>query len=351
MNFREKLLFFSPVAVLGIISVLILSSIDRNLALNQILFWVIGLCALIVVSQINYKNWLSISKIFYLLTLVCLVLLFIIGEPVRGSIRWVDLGIIRFQPSELAKASVIIFLAAFYNQKSSRDLANLITSFIFILPAIILVFLQPDIGNTFAFFGIWLGMSYVSGVRIKHIALFCFSTLILGTFLFEILAPYQEERLATFFNPISDPLGMGYNIIQSKIAIGSGQLFGKGYGHGTQSQLNFLPEAESDFIFASIVEQLGFVGGVLVLIAFAAIVARLVQITTASDRFGQLITVGIVSYLLIQFIVNVGMNMGLLPVTGITFPLVSYGGSSLITSLMLLGIVLSIKEFSRQQFA
>ena len=140
---------------------------------------------------------------------------------------------------------------------------------------------------------------------------------------------------------------MGYNIIQSKIAIGSGQLLGKGFGHGTQSQLNFLPEAESDFIFASIVEQLGFVGGTLVLIAFAAQIARLVKITTSSDRFGQLITVGIISYLLVQFVVNVGMNMGLLPVTGITFPFVSYGGSSLITSLMLLGIVLSVKEFSR----
>lgn len=347
MNFTEKLLFFSPVAVLGIISVLILSSISRNLALNQLLFWAIGLCALFAVSKVNYRNWLSISKIFYLFTLICLVLLFIVGEPVRGSIRWVDLGLIRFQPSELAKASAIIFLAAFYNQKSSRELANLITGFILVLPVIALIFLQPDIGNTFAFFGIWLGMSYVSGVRIKHIALLCFTTLIIGIFLFEILAPYQKERLATFFNPVSDPLGMGYNIIQSKIAIGSGQVFGKGFGHGTQSQLNFLPEAESDFIFASIVEQLGFVGGALVLIAFAAQIARLVKIATSPDRFGQLITVGVISYLLIQFIVNVGMNMGLLPVTGITFPFVSYGGSSLITSLMLLGIVLSIKEFSR----
>lgn len=348
MNYTERLLFFSPVAVLGIISLLILSSIDRSLALNQILFWAIGLSVLFVVSQINYKNWLQISKIFYFFTLISLTLLFIVGEPVRGSVRWVDLMVIRFQPSELAKAAAIIFLAAFYNQKSSRDLANLIKGFILVLPAIILIFLQPDIGNTFAFFAIWLGISYISGIRIKHIALLSLITLIIGIFLFEILAPYQKERLATFFNPVSDPLGMGYNIIQSKIAIGSGQLFGKGYGHGTQSQLNFLPEAESDFIFASIVEQLGFVGGAIVLITFAWLIARLVLITTSSsDRFGQLIIVGVISYLLIQFIVNVGMNMGLLPVTGITFPLVSYGGSSLITSLLLLGIVLSIKQFSR----
>ncbi len=344
MSFRDSLLFFSPIVVLGTLSILIISSISKNLVTSQIIFWAIGLFILFIVSQMDYKNWLSISKIFYLLSLITLGLLFVVGEPVRGSIRWVDLGFIRFQPSEVAKVSAILTLASFYYQKSARNLLNLAIGFLIVLPAIILVFMQPDIGNTFAFFAIWLGMSYAAGVRTRHIILLIVLTALIGTFLFEILAPYQKQRLAAFLNPVSDPLGTGYNIIQSKIAIGSGKIFGKGYGHGTQSQLNFLPEAESDFIFASIVEQLGLIGGTIILASFAWLILKLVSIGRTSDRFGQLIIVGTASYLLVQFAVNVGMNMGLLPVTGITLPLVSYGGSSLIISLFLLGVVLSIKK-------
>ncbi|OGD97208.1 rod shape-determining protein RodA [Candidatus Curtissbacteria bacterium RIFCSPLOWO2_01_FULL_38_11b] len=344
MKLRENLGFYFPIAILGSISILIISSISKNLAFNQIIFWAIGLLILFVVSQLNYKNWLTNSKIFYFLSLIILGLLLIIGEPIRGSVRWIELSIIRFQPSELAKAATIVYLASFYSQKSAKDLINLFISFALVLPVIILIFIQPDIGNTFAFFAIWLAMSFASGIRLKYMVLLAVVTILVGIFLFEILAPYQKERLITFFNPVSDPLGIGYNLIQSKIAIGSGQLFGKGYGHGTQSQLNFLPEAESDFIFASIVEQLGFVGGAIILISFAWLLTKLISIANSTDRFGQLIVIGVISFLLIQFLINVGMNMGLLPVTGITFPLVSYGGSSLITSLFLLGIILSVKK-------
>jgi len=159
---------------------------------------------------------------------------------------------------------------------------------------------------------------------------------------YELLAPYQKNRILTFIDPNIDPLGTGYNIIQSKIAIGSGQLLGRGFAQGTQSQLKFLPEAESDFIFASITEQLGFAGAAVLTTIYAWLIIRIISFTKDKDRLGQLILIGITTFLVTQFTVNVGMNLALLPVTGITFPLVSYGGSSLLTTLFLLGIVYSI---------
>src|SRR3989344_249914 len=346
MRSKWHWLFFFQIVALGSLSVLIISAINPTLARNQLLFWAAGLFVLFWVSRLDYTRWANYSAILYALCLVILVLLLLFGEPFRGSVRWVDLGFFRFQPSEITKAAIILFLASFYSRSSAGKLTNLSLGFIFTLPAIVLVFFQPDIGNTFAFFAIWAGIAFASGLRVKH-ALILFTTSAIVLFLlFQVLAPYQKERLISFANPVSDPLGTGYNIIQSKIAIGSGLIFGKGYGHGSQSQLQFLPEAESDFIFAAIAEQLGLVGAGLILILFTWLIFRAVNICKNADRFAQLIIVGAISYLSIQFLVNVGMNMGLLPVTGITLPLISYGGSSLITNLFILGIVFSIARKS-----
>ncbi len=192
-----------------------------------------------------------------------------------------------------------------------------------------------------AFFAIWFGITQAAGFRLKHLMTIILITLIFVAFFFELLAPYQKARLFSFFNPNADPLGTGYNLIQSKIAVGSGNFFGRGLGRGPQSQLNFLPEAESDFIFASIAEQLGFIGAGLLLILYAWLATRLLQIAKNQSRFAQLIIIGTFSFLLLQFLISIAMNMGLLPVTGITLPLVSYGGSSLIMTLFLLGVTFS----------
>ena len=176
-------------------------------------------------------------------------------------------------------------------------------------------------------------------------AIFIVAALITGVLGYELLSGYQKDRIATFINPTKDPLGTGYNIIQSKIAIGSGQLFGRGLGRGSQSQLKFLPEAESDFIFASIAEQLGFLGAILIVLLQGGLILRILSYLQNVEKFGQLVIIGAVSFLLLQFLVNVGMNLGLLPVTGITLPLVSYGGSSLISTLFLLGVVFSVKRY------
>ena len=197
-------------------------------------------------------------------------------------------------------------------------------------------------GNSLALVAIWFGVSFVADLKLRPVVLLLIILSLISLVFFETLAPYQKQRIESFLDPSHDPLGIGYNIIQSKIAIGAGEIFGRGFANGSQSQLNFLPEAESDFIFASIAEQLGFFGSGILLLVYTWFILRLVQYIQKTDRFGQLLLCGITTFFLIQFTINVGMNMGLLPVTGITLPLVSYGGSSLVVSLFMLGLAFSI---------
>ncbi len=334
---------FAQILGVGSISILILYSINHKLALSQLIYWIIGLCILYVVSQFRASSWQGTAKFIYVATLVSLVILHFIGNPVRGSVRWIDLGFFRIQPSEIAKASTILLLANFYMERSAGKISNVLTSLLLVLPPAALVLTQPDLGNALSILGIWLGMTLVSGFKLKHFIVFLISGLIFALLFYELLAPYQKDRLTTFIDPSRDPLGTGYNIIQAKIAIGSGKLTGRGFGRGSQSQLNFLPEAESDFMFASISEQLGMVGATILILLYTAAVARIVAITRDKNRYSQLIVAGVVSFLVIQFLVNVGMNLGLMPVTGITFPFVSYGGSSLLVSLFLVGLVYAVK--------
>jgi rod shape determining protein RodA len=348
MRSRWDLLLFLQILAIGAISLLIIFSINKNLATNQFIFWAAGLVVLYFTSHVDYHDLKSIARPFYVVTVASLLALLFFGAPVRGSIRWVDLGIFRIQPSEVAKAAVIILLSTFYTQKSASNLKNNLLSSLAILPPALLIFLQPDIGNTLTLLAIWFGISFASGLKLAPVIVTLAVLAIVAFGLLQMLAPYQRQRVESFLDPTKDPLGTGYNIIQSKIAIGSGQIFGRGFARGSQSQLQFLPEAESDFIFASIAEQLGLFGASLLLALFGWMVMHLVKIMQTKDRFGQLILSGIISFLLLQFLVNVGMNMAILPVTGITFPLVSYGGSSLVVTLFLLGLAFSVIRFNRE---
>jgi len=344
MKKRWDWLLFLLIIAIGSISLLIIFSINKTLATNQLIFWGVGLLVLIFLFYFDYKIWIKFSPLLYIASLFFLLLLLIIGDPVRGSVRWLDLGAFRFQPSEVAKATSILVLSVFYFERSARDLKNVFLSFLIILPAFILVLIQPDIGNSLTFIAIWFGISFICGFRPKHIFTLIVLAVITSLLLFRALAPYQKERINSFINPQKDPLGTGYQIIQAKIAAGSGKFWGRGLGRSSQSQLKFLPEAESDFIFASIAEQLGFIGAGLTITLYTLFVTRIINLIKLIDRFGQLIATGVISYLLLQFLVNVGMNMALVPVTGITLPLVSYGGSSLISTLFLLGIIFSIRR-------
>ncbi|MBI2327525.1 rod shape-determining protein RodA [Candidatus Curtissbacteria bacterium] len=334
------------ILAIGSISLLVIFAINPNLAKTQMIFWLIGLFLLVAFSFFDFRNWQKLSIPIYLASILTLLVLPFIGESVRGSTRWIDLGFFRIQPSEIAKVASIFILSSYYLSRSARKFQSLIVSFLIVSPHAVLVLIQPDIGNALAFFAIWLGISYAAGFQVKHLVWTIVIAAIAAILAYEFLAPYQKERIAGFIDPQADPLGRGYNLIQSKIAVGAGQLTGKGLGQGSQSQLNFLPEAESDFIFASIAEQLGFIGAGLLIVFYISLIIKILNLVKKKERFAQLLIIGTVSFLLLQFFVNVGMNMGLVPVTGITLPLVSYGGSSLITTLFLMGIIFSIKRLA-----
>ena len=336
-------LLVAMVLALGAISLTTIFAANKSLATSQLIFWIFGLIIFYTASHTYYLTWHKYALPTYVLSIFALLFVFLFGEQIRGSVRWIDLGVFRFQPSEIAKVATIILLAKFFNKRSASNLYHVLLSILLILPVFVMIFLQPDFGSALAIIAIWAGITFAAGIEKKHVIVLGLLFLILSLFAYEILAPYQKARIATFLNPNQDPLGQGYNIIQSKIAVGSGQLTGRGLGLGSQSQLNFLPESESDFIFASIAEQLGFLGAALVIIIFSVFLMRLAGYLKNTERFNQLIVIGALSLLLYQFLVNVGMNMGILPVTGITLPFVSYGGSSLISLLLLLGIIFSTK--------
>ncbi|MBI3341878.1 FtsW/RodA/SpoVE family cell cycle protein [Candidatus Curtissbacteria bacterium] len=228
---------------------------------------------------------------------------------------------------------------------SARKFKNVITGLVIAGIPALLVFKEPDLGNALSILAIWGVVSIIAGFKLRHATILVAVIVFLILIGFEFLSPYQKNRIESFANPNSDPLGTGYNVLQSQIAAGSGGIFGKGLGKGSQSQLNFLPEAESDFIFASFVEQLGFLGAALLLSLYIYLIYRILSFDYSIDTFSKLLVTGTCSFMAFQFFVNVGMNLGLLPVTGITLPLVSYGGSSLVSTLFLLGIVSSIKRY------
>ncbi len=337
---------FLLILSIGSVSLLVIFSLNRPLFQNQLFFWILGLFLLWFFSYFDYRIWQKVSIIFYVFVILLLLFLLFVGDPIRGSVRWFDIGPFRLQPSEMAKASTILLLATFFKNRDGAKIFYLLISLLIVLPIFILVLIQPDIGNSLPLLAIWLAISLASGFKIKDFTILLLLGALLSAILFEILAPYQKERILTFIDPARDPLGTGYHIIQAKLAVGSGQFLGRGLGNSTQSQLKFLPEAESDFIFAATSEQLGFLGGTLLISLYSLLLLKILVLSRENDEYSRLILIGVFAFMATQFLVNVGMNVGILPVTGITLPLVSYGGSSLITTLFLLGIIFATKRFS-----
>ena len=337
-----KGLFF--ILAIGAISLLVIFSINRPLFYNQLIFWAVGLAVFYLASSFHLHLWENLAVPLYILSLVLLFVIFLVAEPVRGSVRWIDLGVFRIQPSEITKIAVILMLANFFSSRSAATVKNIFLSFLIVLSPVLLIFIQPDIGNALPILAIWASVAFVAGFKLKHFLAISVLAIFAGLLFFQFLEPYQKSRIETYINPTQDRLGTGYQIIQSKIAIGSGQLFGKGLGQATQSQLKFLPESESDFIFASIAESLGFLGSSLLIVLYSIFIIRILGFAKTKNRFAQLVISGAVAFLGIQMLININMNMGYVPVTGITLPLVSYGGSSLLSTLLVLGIVFSIER-------
>lgn len=330
--------------ILGVLSLSVLFVADRKLASNQFIFWIFGASLAYLVSGFHSQFWQKISLKFYLFCVLALLGVYLFADPIRGAVRWIDLGVFRFQPAEIAKIATILVLSSFFTTRNAKEWTTIVKGLLIVLPVFLLIIVQPDIGSAVSIIAIWFGISYAAGFdRRKILALILVAAVLLPAG-YNLMADYQKERINTFLNPNKDPQGYGYNVIQSKIAVGSGKISGRGLGLGSQSQLKFLPEAESDFIFAALSEQLGLLGAGLVIILYAWILVRILSYGESFKRFGQLVFFGAVSLLLYQFSVNIGMNMGLVPITGITLPLISYGGSSLVSTLLLLGIIFSVRK-------
>ncbi len=316
--------------------------------------WIsISVVAFFVANTIDWR-FLRRTRILvslFLATLFVLLLLFGLGHVAKGAQSWFSFGFFAFQPSDPAKIVTILMLAKYFSRRHIEiaNIKHIIVSGIYTFLVFILVFLQPDFGGSVIILGIWMGMLLVSGISKKHLLLVAgiglVAVSILWLFVFQ---PYQKARIVTFLNPLTDIHGAGYNAYQSTIAVGSGQVLGKGIGYGTQSKLKFLPEYQTDFIFAAYAEEWGFVGTLLLLSLCGFLLLRILNIAhDAPSNFEAFFSLGLAILFSIQIIIHAGMNMGFLPVTGITFPFMSYGGSHLLTEWFALGMLSSMKRHTR----
>lgn len=330
------------------IGILVIYSSSKELAILQAIFAFFGFLIYLFISQFDYRLIKNFIIPLYIASIFLLSFVLILGVETRGVFRWIPLGAVNIQPSEFAKPALILLLAQFWT-KHFPSWRNVLKSLFWILPFVVLIFRQPDLGSTLAILAIWTVMLFASGVSTRKMFIIASLVLFVIPLSIFLLQDYQRQRIAGFLDPYSDPLGKGYNLIQSQIAVGSGQIIGRGLGRGTQSRLQFLPEFRTDFIFAAIAEELGFVGSFMIISIYFLLLIYCLKVAESSfDRFGFLIIFGVVGMLLFQTLTNIGMNIGIVPITGITLPLISYGGSSLIATFFSLGLVASIAKFKKR---
>ncbi len=341
-------------AILAVMSAMVMASAAATarpgLAFRHDVWILIGVVVSIAVGLTNYRQWGEVATIAYGLSVVALALVLVAGTMRLGATRWLSLFGLSIQPSEVAKLTTAWLLARYLaGQPTPLPSRVMWRSLGIVAPPALLVFLQPDLGTASVFGAIWLGMVWVAGASRRSLTALIGGLLALLPIGWHVLKDYQRTRLLMFLNPHADPLGAGFSIIQSTIAIGSGQLFGRGWFAGPQNRLSFLPEHHSDFIFAVIGEEWGFLGSVGVICIFGWVLMRAARIALeTSDPQGRLLATGIFSWLAYQTFVNLGMVMGVLPVVGVPLPLVSYGGSSMVTIWAALGLLQSVHRMDRQ---
>jgi rod shape determining protein RodA len=345
-------LIIVSVLVLGALSLLILFSIKlpdtaQHLQFNpyqQVGFVVGGLVVLFGLSRLDYRIFKKWSVWAYLGSVILLILVWRLGDSAGGAQRWLDVAGLRFQPAELAKVSLILLLGRIFSHSApSRQLQQFLRSIIYLAIPVFLIAIQPDLSSALICVVIWFTIASGSSVPKRILAMSGILVLSLSLLSLPLLADYQRERLVTFLQPGQDALDSGYNSQQALITVGSGGMWGQGLSGGSQSQLLFLPEQHTDFIFAVVAEKLGFAGVIIVLAAYSCLVLGILrQISRTRDAFGRYVLMGVSGLLGLQILINVGMNIGLLPVTGLPLPFMSYGGTHTIISYGLLGIVLNI---------
>ncbi len=313
---------------------------DPRLWKMQLLFSLVALAAALVLQLFRKGTLYRLVFPAYAFSLVLLAAVLVFGREVNGARAWFVLGPLRFQPSELAKLTLLLVLARTLQGADLRRLRDYLLPSLLALPPILLTVVEPDLGGALVMAAIVFGVFFARGLPWRHLALAAAVALVLvPTVVWPNLKPHQQERILVLLNPSSDPLGAGFQVIQSMIAIGSGGVAGKGYGQGTQAQLGFVPERHTDFIFSVLAEEMGLVGAVAVLLAYAALLYRLgVMAFEALHDADRLVIAGVISLLAFQLLVNVGVTLGIAPVTGITLPLMSYGGTSLVTAYLALAL-------------
>jgi len=328
---------------------------------RQLLWLIISLCVFMLARRGDWR-FLRVSGVaasLYAVAAGLLILLFAVGHVVKGAQSWFSFGFLAFEPSELANLALIVVLAKYFSRRHIEiaNIRHILVSGIYALILFVTVALQPDLGGAIIIFLIWLGMVLASGISRTH--LFAVLALVVVAFTalwFVGFHEYQRQRVMTFLNPLTDVRGAGYNAFQSTIAVGSGELFGKGIGYGTQSKLRFLPEYQTDFMFAAFAEEWGFIGVILVFGLFGLLFWRLlVAASRGATNFEMLFTLGVLFYLAAHFALHTGINLGLLPVTGTTIPFMSYGGSHLLLEFLALGIVSGMGAYgnatNREQYS
>ena len=360
-TFFQKLRSFDFILIfcilcLGIISNLSMYSTDGGQFLyhskSHFVRFVTFFSMMIILSFINLRFWHSTAYLFYTVTLAFLIWASIYGITASGSQRWINLYFINLQPSELMKIAIIVCFARYFHREQMTNInsfKNIIVSIAILILPILLVISQPDLGTSILIAMSGIIVMWLAGFNIKYFVYSGLALVVSLPFVISILKPYQKLRVLSFFNPDRDPLGAGYQIIQSKIAVGSGGLTGKGYLKGTQSYLEFLPEKHTDFIFTLFSEEHGFVGSLILLILYAVLIFRILNIGSKSrSYFGKLFCYGFGSAIFVYVAVNMSMVLGLLPIVGSPLPIMSYGGSSMLATMIGLSIVMSTKIHSKQ---
>lgn len=358
----DKRIWLLTVMIMAVGLVALYSATYDNVRVSQKIFYDqlvcagLGLLIMYVVGRVDYRRFYDIAHGFYVINVILLIMVLLMGRHALGATRWIQLGPISFQPSELSKLALILALGRYFSNMKPMLSFGLLSKaqavyqqFLFPLGMtvllMLLIFKQPDLGTSLLLLGMFMVIVFISGVDYKVLGTFVGLGVLASPFAWLILKPYQKDRLLVFLNPNIDPLGAGYTIIQSKIAIGSGQLFGKGWLSGTQNQLNFLPERHTDFIFSVIGEEWGLVGTVFLLVLYFALIMTSLQVASQiKDRFGTIVTVGIVSIFTLQVVINIGMVMGMFPIVGLTLPFISYGRSSFMVFAVMMGFLLNLSK-------
>lgn len=343
-------LLMIAVGVLLTFSLASLYSIDFAIFKSQLIFSVLSIVVFFIFSQLNPSILKNYAIPIYVGSIILLIAVLFLGVESRGSVRWFTIFGVGIQFSELLKPFLAISIASYLSGLKSYSFKSFLISITFMFPIALLIFFQPDLGNALIYVFVTMGLLLIYGYPFKWFFAGFLMWLASAPFLWVLLHEYQRQRVLTFLNPSRDPLGTSYNAIQAVIAVGSGMLIGRGLGQGTQVELRFLPERHTDFIFATISEELGFIGSSIVIIAFAFIFFRLyLIIKNADDKFSKMFAITALFIIFVHFFVNVGMNIGIVPIVGVTLPFVSYGGSSLLSNFILLGLLFALNKGKRRE--